>query len=105
MPDATPIFFWSDIRIDGLPVPGEHVRTDIDPTRAAKLVAILKSGSEICGYRGMAECRMPGCQCLIGSKDLGAHGFIWPQGCEHYVTHHSVWPPGADELIAASEKA
>lgn len=106
--DPREIFFWADSEYDGRPRPAEHVRADIDPARRAALVALLRGGEHITSWRGFAECRM-GCRdqqgghaLALGHSDLGNHGFMWPSGCEHYLEVHNVWPPGADELLAAA---
>lgn len=96
----TPIGFWrGNGENPALPWPAEHV-VEVDPTRRTALVDILTSGEVGIRYRGIALCRM--CQRYLGSCDMWGHDHLWPQGLEHYVTDHGVWPPGADGLLTAA---
>jgi hypothetical protein len=52
------------------------------------------------GWDGDANCRI--CGVVLGSKNIGGWGMVWPQKCEHYVLEHDVWVPGLDRLIERS---
>lgn len=93
------VFFWSE-DLD----PNDYVRESIPAEKKVALVKVLESGTVTNRYRGWATCRIKGCKQHLGSTDVEGHGFRWPARCAHYVTEHNVWPPGADELLAAAAK-
>lgn len=94
------VFFWS-AELD----PNDHVLDYIIPAdKKRALVEVLESGTPSTSYRGFAMCRIRGCKQLLGTRDVVGHGFRWPDRCAHYVTEHNVWPPGADELLAAAKE-
>jgi hypothetical protein len=96
----TPIGFWRGNGEDpALPDPAEHI-VEVDRARRLALAGILTTGSVGARYRGVAPCRM--CKRALGSSDMWGHGYIWPQGLEHYILDHGVWPPGAGDLLAAA---
>ena len=101
---ATPVFFWRGDDADpSWPAPQEHVQTGRSETERAEMAAILTAGAVVESWRGYAACRL--CGVTLGSRDLSSHGFVWPEHAEHYVTDHGVWPPGADDLLAAARAA
>jgi hypothetical protein len=91
--------FWSDSLN-----PNSFVGTasSIPEERVAKVVEFLSGGelSELhkggIFYKGFAKCRV--CGKPLGSMDLVRNGFIFPQGCEHYITEHGVWYDALDEI-------
>lgn len=68
--------------------------------RADIAVQILRNPKNKMGYMGFALCRI--CDAHLGSHDFAAHGFVWPQGAEHYIIAHQLWIPELDDLIAAA---
>lgn len=88
-------------------VPGErphdHVRSDV-PDLARKQVAfLLQNGQDAhpgTHAMGWANCRICGAQ--LGSGDLTAFGFVWPERAEHYVLAHGVWTPECEQLLRAA---
>jgi hypothetical protein len=50
--------------------------------------------------KGSASCRL--CDEMLGSGNLNAFGFVWPEKADHYVTAHDVWTPGCEELLRAA---
>lgn len=97
--DAGPpskVFFWGH---DGVGEPKDYIKSEL--TFEQKQLAItLARGQIVEVYRGMAQCRI--CNRILGCADLVGHGFTWPEMAEHYIIRHSVWPPGADELLTAA---
>ena len=88
--------------------PKDHIRTDVSRTDREALACALQirspenpeGGDVLMGYMGWADCRICGVQ--LGTQDLGRFGFVWPEGCEHYILAHDVWVPGLDFLLAAA---
>jgi hypothetical protein len=48
---------------------------------------------------GWASCRL--CGANLGSRDMTAFGFVWPEKAEHYVVVHDVWTPECAALLKA----
>jgi hypothetical protein len=46
---------------------------------------------------GWASCRI--CGANLGSRDLTAFGFVWPEKAEHYIVAHDVWTPECTQLF------
>lgn len=91
--------------------PRDHVRPDIpwdDRTQLSRALAIRPPAGTIGGdvlmsYLGWASCRMCGRQ--LGTRDLFGHGFVWPEGAQHYVLDHQVWTPDCDEMLAVVRRS
>jgi len=88
------ILFWADIPGHR---PQDFVRSDVPEGVRDFLVHVLIEGESVASYKGSAKCRM--CSATLGSDDLSAYGFIWPQGAEHYIMEHAVWTPECELLI------
>jgi hypothetical protein len=70
--------------------------------RRVDLVRVfLKSGERDIGYAGWADCRI--CGARLGTCDMKADGYLWPQLAEHYIEEHGVWTPKMDALGRALE--
>ena len=63
------------------------------------VVSVLRKGKVVESYLGWADCRI--CGVMLGTHDVGSHGFVWPEKADHYITEHNVWTPGLDALCAA----
>jgi len=87
------ILFWGMLRGER---PQDFVRTDISAERRSALAAVLSAGTIAIAYLGFANCRI--CHSRLGTCDLGAFGFVWPQQAEHYILAHQVWTPDCDRL-------
>lgn len=91
--------------------PQDHVRHDVPWIDREELVRALQlrstmnpaGGDVLMSYFGFANCRI--CDMQLGTRDLFGHGFIWPEGADHYVLNHKVWTPGCDEMLAAVRRA
>jgi hypothetical protein len=94
-----PLLFWG---MDAGKRPQDFVRTDVPEESRQRLAVILSKGRILASYRGMASCRV--CKQMLGSCDMGAHGFVWPQEAQHYVLQHGVWTPECDELLHCVDK-
>ena len=46
---------------------------------------------------GFANCRI--CGANLGSRDVTAFGFVWPEKAEHYILDHDVWTPDCMRLL------
>ena len=97
------IFFWGTTK-DSKPDPRDFVKENKEAVHRLALAGVLMNGETIASYRGIAMCRMPNCKVGLGSSDLAAFGYRFPQGCEHYVLMHNVWVPGCDELLGLAIK-
>jgi hypothetical protein len=80
--------------------PKDCVRPNIPRARRELAAKLLATGKVIESYFGEANCRM--CGVVLGNKDLGGWGHLWPEKAEHYVLEHDVWVPGLDRLIERS---
>lgn len=89
-----PIFFWSEDN-----KPEDFIVHGIPALKRLALAGVLMGGEMIASYRGMARCRMPICGAMLGSQDWATFGYMFPNGCEHYVLAHNVWVKGCDELL------
>jgi hypothetical protein len=78
----------------------DFVRTDISTERRQALAVILSAGRTTETYTGWASCRI--CHSRLGTRDLGAHGFVWPEMAGHYILVHGVWTPDCDLLELAA---
>lgn len=79
--------------------PQDHVRDIPDAVREAA-VFILKNGRDAhpgMRLKGWADCRICGAQ--LGSGNLTAFGFVWPEKAEHYILAHRVWTPECAQLL------
>jgi hypothetical protein len=90
------IMFWSASHR-----PQSHVNgtARVTPGDMLTAIAVLRAGEVLERYLGYADCRI--CGQTLGTKDLTAFDFVWPEGAEHYIMVHGVWVPGMDELLAA----
>ena len=94
------IMFWSDAdppsRFAGL-------TKDVSKEDVVTAVALLRSGRPLQNYMGWADCRI--CELMLGTKDVGRFGFVWPEKAEHYVEEHGVWTPGLAAFVAQLKAA
>lgn len=89
-PDADRYATLEDLK---LPWPGDFIDKDWDPAEKARVVAYLKTGKMVEGWRGISWCRFNCGEHDMGSTDLGDGTYVWPQGFAHYVEVHNVKPP------------
>ena len=91
--------------------PRDHVRHDVpwldreELGRALQLRSTMNpaGGDVLMSYFGFANCRI--CSAQHGTSDFFGHGFVWPEGADHYVFNHKVWTPECDEMLAAVRRA
>ena len=87
--------------------PHDHVRHDVPWKDREELGQALQlrsamnptGGDARMRYFGFAICRI--CNAQLGTRDFFGHGFVWPEGANHYVINHKVWTPECDEMLAA----
>ena len=82
--------------------PHDHVRRDVPTLGRGQVTFVLQNGADAhpgIQAKGSANCRICGAQ--LGSGDLTAFGFVWPEKADHYVTAHGVWTPECDQLLHA----
>lgn len=91
------ILYWGDRNGQ---LPHDFVRDDINRLARLAVADILRGGAVLDHYHGHANCRFTYCRTELGCKDLGAHGFVWPEMAEHYILVHGVWTPDCDTLLA-----
>lgn len=72
----------------------------VSPSDVLTALAVMRSGEVLESYMGWADCRI--CGATLGTKDMTAFDFVWPERAEHYIEVHGVWAPGMDELVAAA---
>lgn len=80
--------------------PQDHVRGDIPSGQRRAVVFILQNGRDAhpsMQAMGWANCRI--CGADLGSRDLTAFGFVWPEKAEHYLLAHDVWTPDCALLL------
>ena len=94
------IMFWSDA---DHPSHFAGLTKDVAKEDVATAVALLRSGQPLESYMGWAECRI--CNFMLGMKDVGRFGFVWPEKAEHYVEAHGVWTPGLAAFVAQVKAA
>lgn len=80
--------------------PQDHVRVDVTDAERRELAFVLEHGRDAhpkMQTKGWATCRI--CRDQLGSRDLTAFGFVWPERAEHYVLQHGVWTPECTALL------
>lgn len=80
--------------------PHDHVRRDVSEVHRQSIVFVLKNGQDAhpeIQANGWANCRI--CGTNLGSRDLTAFGFVWPEKADHYLLEHGVWTPECDQLL------
>jgi DNA ligase-1 len=95
-----PIMFWTD-KFDPNLFVGRA--DDVPAARKRSVVAKMKRGKLVQGYKGGSRCRI--CRKALGSRDLGNADWIWPEKAEHYITEHGVWFPLLDTFAGAAASA
>ena len=71
--------------------PQDHVRRDIPDVSRRALVVVLQHGKDAhpdMHTMGWASCRI--CGVNLGSGDLTAFGYVWPEKADHYILAHAV---------------
>lgn len=92
------IMFWSE---SSPPSKFAGRLRDVPPGDALLAISVLRAGRPVQAYLGWADCRI--CGATLGTQDMGALGFVWPEKAEHYVEAHEVWTPELGELVAAAK--
>jgi len=87
--------FWSD---QDSPQLYEGLVAGVPRTDVRLAIWLLRAGGPGVAYLGFARCRI--CGEILGTKDFGLLGFVWPERAEHYIERHGVWVPGLNDLIA-----
>jgi hypothetical protein len=80
--------------------PHDHIRSDVPEVSRRSVAFILQNGKDAhpsTQAMGWASCRI--CGANLGSRDLTAFGFVWPEKAEHYILAHGVWTPGCTILL------
>lgn len=108
-----PLLDWLGVVLGGRKrgQPQDHVRTDVlwaDREELGRVLQLqgspnLSDPAVVLTSYFFAICRI--CDAALGNRDFFGHGFIWPEGAEHYVLVHSVWTPECDEMLAAVRRA
>lgn len=83
--------------------PHDHVRRDVPDLARRQVALVLQNGTDAhpgVGLRGSANCRI--CGEPLGSGNLTAFGFVWPEKADHYVLVHGVWTPECSQLLHAA---
>jgi len=94
--DLKPMMFWSrELR------PENCVDETIPKSCRDRAVAILTEGEVVSQMRGFAGCRI--CGERLGTADMQALGFVYPQKAEHYILEHNVWVPELKEMLEADD--
>lgn len=96
-PDLRRMMYWG--RSAGAR-PQDHVRDDVPAVQRRSVAFILQNGKDAhpsVGTMGWASCRI--CGANLGSRDLTAFGFVWPEKAEHYIVAHGVWTPDCTGLL------
>jgi hypothetical protein len=88
------ILFWDDVAGRR---PQDFVRSDVEDKVRHFLARVLSEGETIEHYKGSTTCRI--CGAMLGSHDLSAYGFIWPEKAEHYILEHAVWTADCALLV------
>lgn len=93
------LMFWSNTHR-----PKDYVSgtARVAPGDVLTAIAVLRSGEVFERWMGFAECRI--CGETLGTKDMTAFDFVWPEKAEHYIEVHGVWAPGLDHLVAAARQ-
>ena len=73
----------------------------VPPGDVLTAIAVLRSGEVFESWMGWADCRI--CGAHLGTKDMTAFDFVWPERAEHYIEAHGVWAPGMAELVHATK--
>lgn len=82
--------------------PQDHVRHDVPKVARQSLAVVLQHGEDAhpeMQAMGWASCRI--CGANLGSRDLTAFGYVWPEKAEHYILTHDVWTPECTALLQA----
>ena len=99
-----PILYWKEVRdgsvIKDGPDPHDFTNVAVDQRRCERVVYVIASAPSVEAWRGWANCRI--CGAHLGSHDLAAFGFIFPEFSEHYLIKHGLWMPELDDLYEAS---
>jgi hypothetical protein len=96
-PSLHRMMYWSDALGER---PHDHVRRDVPDAHRRAVAFILKHGKDAhpeTQAMGWASCRI--CGVNLGSRDMTAFGFVWPEKAEHYVTAHGVWTPECSAIL------
>lgn len=96
-PDLRRMLYWGQSAGDR---PQDHVRDDVPAVQRRSVAFILQNGRDAhpsVGTMGWASCRI--CGANLGSRDLTAFGFVWPEKAEHYIVAHDVWTPECTQLF------
>ena len=92
------IMFWS---VSHRPQDFAGLAEKAPPSRVHMVTVFLKTGSIDMAECGWAECRI--CGEKLGTKDMIADGYVWPELAEHYIEKHGVWTPKMNALGRALE--
>ncbi len=99
-PDLRRMMYWGEAAGER---PIDHVRRDVPSAARDQLAFVLQNGRDAHPHMqamGWASCRI--CGANLGSRDLCAFGFVWPEKADHYVTKHGVWTPECSQLLQAA---
>lgn len=93
------LMFWSHTR---RPQDYANKTTFVAPGDVLTAIAVMRSGEVLERWMGWAECRI--CGETLGTKDMTAFDFVWPEKAEHYIEAHGVWAPGVEQLVASAKQ-
>lgn len=80
--------------------PNDHIRQAVPDVSRRAVAFVLEHGKDAhpeIQAAGWANCRL--CGAALGSRDLTAFGYVWPEKAEHYVSAHGVWTPECDAIL------
>lgn len=77
-----------------LPSVFDHIEPKWDPSERNRVLRYVSDQRWLCeSYMGYSTCRI--CGKDNGSADFSDGWYKWPEGLAHYISAHSVRPPGA----------
>jgi hypothetical protein len=84
-----------------LPWPGDHCDPNMPEEERERVAALLRSHPVTDTYRGMSWDRLGPLDVPldVGSGEIAARGYVWPEGLAHYVLTYGLVLPS--EFLAA----
>jgi len=96
-PSLHRMLYWGDVPGER---PHDHIRHDVPDVHRRSVAFVLEHGKDVhpeMQAMGWANCRI--CGANLGSRDMAAFGFVWPEKAEHYLLAHNVWTPECSQLL------
>lgn len=96
-PTLRRMLYWGDALGER---PHDHVQHAVPDEQRRSVAFVLAHGKDAhpqTQAMGWADCRI--CGTKLGSRDMTAFGFVWPEKAEHYLLAHHVWTLECAELL------